>query len=80
MVLDHSFNIAIRIKKIIAIGIKYMQFLVSSQPCLVTKTVTLAAAQLGSADLGCVPLILRQGSFMGGFAGCIITSSASFLS
>lgn len=73
-------HIATGIKKIIAIGIKYVQFLVSSRPSLVTKTATLAVAQLGSADLGYIPLILGQGSVMGGYAGGIITICASVLS
>lgn len=73
-------NIAIVIKKSIATGFKDRQFLDSPQPSLVTKTATVAAAPPGSADLGFIPLIHRQGSVMGGYAGCIITSGASVLS
>lgn len=70
-------NIAIVIKKSIVIGIKYMQFLVSPQPSLVTKTAKLLAAALGSANLDFISLILRQGPVMGEYAGHMITNCAS---
>lgn len=54
-----------------------MQFLFSPQSSLVTKTAKLLAAALGSADLGFMPLVLRQGHVMGGYAGCMITNCAS---